>query len=101
VEAEPMGEKRGAWINRISPVVIITPLANDDLSGPRGEANHFYFKGSYSGPRFQHSSIFRKRTRKADPRIATQPSKMAQRKVALQPVADIVIFCDRPIKIAL
>jgi len=29
--------KRGARINSISPGIIITPLANDELTGPRGE----------------------------------------------------------------
>ncbi|MBQ3759252.1 MAG: SDR family oxidoreductase, partial [Synergistaceae bacterium] len=29
--------KRGATINSISPGIIITPLANDELHGPRGE----------------------------------------------------------------
>ena len=29
--------KRGARINTISPGIIITPLANDELSGPRGD----------------------------------------------------------------
>jgi NAD(P)-dependent dehydrogenase (short-subunit alcohol dehydrogenase family) len=29
--------KRGARINAISPGIIITPLANDELKGPRGE----------------------------------------------------------------
>jgi NAD(P)-dependent dehydrogenase (short-subunit alcohol dehydrogenase family) len=29
--------KRGARLNTISPGIIITPLANDELSGPRGE----------------------------------------------------------------
>lgn len=29
--------KRGATINSISPGIIITPLANDELKGPRGE----------------------------------------------------------------
>ena len=29
--------KRGARINTISPGIIITPLANDELNGPRGE----------------------------------------------------------------
>jgi NAD(P)-dependent dehydrogenase (short-subunit alcohol dehydrogenase family) len=29
--------KRGARINAISPGIIMTPLANDELSGPRGE----------------------------------------------------------------
>ena len=28
--------KRGARINAISPGIIITPLANDELNGPRG-----------------------------------------------------------------
>lgn len=35
-EAERWG-KRGARINAISPGIIITPLANDELSGPRAE----------------------------------------------------------------
>jgi NAD(P)-dependent dehydrogenase (short-subunit alcohol dehydrogenase family) len=29
--------RRGARLNTISPGIIITPLANDELSGPRGE----------------------------------------------------------------
>ena len=29
--------KRGARINTISPGIIVTPLAKDELSGPRGE----------------------------------------------------------------
>ena len=29
--------KRGARINTISPGIIITPLAKDELTGPRGE----------------------------------------------------------------
>ena len=29
--------KRGATINSISPGIIMTPLANDELKGPRGE----------------------------------------------------------------
>ena len=29
--------KRGARINTISPGIIVTPLANDELSGSRGE----------------------------------------------------------------
>ena len=29
--------KRGATVNSISPGIIITPLANDELHGPRGE----------------------------------------------------------------
>jgi len=28
---------RGAWITAISPGIIITPLAPDELTGPRGE----------------------------------------------------------------
>jgi NAD(P)-dependent dehydrogenase (short-subunit alcohol dehydrogenase family) len=34
-EAVPWG-KRGARVNTISPGIIITPLANDELKGPRG-----------------------------------------------------------------
>jgi NAD(P)-dependent dehydrogenase (short-subunit alcohol dehydrogenase family) len=29
--------KRGARLNTISPGIVITPLAKDELSGPRGE----------------------------------------------------------------
>ncbi|MBR3651311.1 MAG: SDR family oxidoreductase, partial [Victivallales bacterium] len=29
--------RRGATVNSISPGIIITPLANDELKGPRGE----------------------------------------------------------------
>jgi NAD(P)-dependent dehydrogenase (short-subunit alcohol dehydrogenase family) len=29
--------KRGARVNAISPGIIVTPLANDELRGPRGE----------------------------------------------------------------
>ena len=29
--------KRGAGVNTISPGIIITPLAKDELTGPRGE----------------------------------------------------------------
>ncbi len=38
VMAEAVGwSKRGARINTISPGIIITPLAKDELTGPRGE----------------------------------------------------------------
>jgi NAD(P)-dependent dehydrogenase (short-subunit alcohol dehydrogenase family) len=30
--------KRGARVNTISPGIVITPLANDELTGPRGES---------------------------------------------------------------
>ena len=30
--------KRGARVNTISPGIVMTPLANDELSGPRGES---------------------------------------------------------------
>jgi NAD(P)-dependent dehydrogenase (short-subunit alcohol dehydrogenase family) len=29
--------KRGARVNTISPGIVITPLAKDELTGPRGE----------------------------------------------------------------
>jgi NAD(P)-dependent dehydrogenase (short-subunit alcohol dehydrogenase family) len=35
-EAANRWGKRGARINRISPGIVMTPLANDELSGPRG-----------------------------------------------------------------
>jgi NAD(P)-dependent dehydrogenase (short-subunit alcohol dehydrogenase family) len=38
VKAEAVNwAKRGARVNTISPGIIMTPLANDELSGPRGE----------------------------------------------------------------
>jgi NAD(P)-dependent dehydrogenase (short-subunit alcohol dehydrogenase family) len=38
VMAEPVTwGKRGARVNTISPGIIITPLAKDELTGPRGE----------------------------------------------------------------
>lgn len=30
--------KRGAQVNKISPSIIMTPLAKDELTGPRGDA---------------------------------------------------------------
>ena len=38
--------KRGARVNTISPGIIITPLANDELSGPRGKGYRRYIEGS-------------------------------------------------------
>jgi len=38
--------KRGARINSISPGIIITPLANDELKGPRGEGYRRMIDGS-------------------------------------------------------
>jgi len=37
VMAEAVRGKRGARINTISPGIIMTPLARDELTGPRGE----------------------------------------------------------------
>lgn len=38
VKAEAVNwAKRGARVNTISPGIVMTPLANDELSGPRGE----------------------------------------------------------------
>ena len=37
--------KRGATINSISPGIIMTPLANDELKGPRGEGYRNMIKG--------------------------------------------------------
>jgi NAD(P)-dependent dehydrogenase (short-subunit alcohol dehydrogenase family) len=44
-EAVRWGE-RGARINTISPGIIITPLANDELSGPRGAGYRRMIEGS-------------------------------------------------------
>lgn len=41
--------KRGARINTISPGIIMTPLANDELSGPRGEGYRNMIKKSAAG----------------------------------------------------
>lgn len=41
--------KRGATINSISPGIIITPLAADELKGPRGEGYRNMLKASPSG----------------------------------------------------
>ena len=37
--------KRGATLNSISPGIIITPLANDELNGPRGEGYRRMIEG--------------------------------------------------------
>jgi NAD(P)-dependent dehydrogenase (short-subunit alcohol dehydrogenase family) len=47
-EAVRWGE-RGARVNTISPGIVITPLANDELSGPRGEGYRRYIEGSAAG----------------------------------------------------
>jgi NAD(P)-dependent dehydrogenase (short-subunit alcohol dehydrogenase family) len=41
--------KRGARINTISPGVIMTPLAKDELKGPRGDGYRRMIEGSASG----------------------------------------------------
>jgi len=41
--------KRGTRINTISPGIVITPLANDELSGPRGAAYRNMIEGSPVG----------------------------------------------------
>jgi NAD(P)-dependent dehydrogenase (short-subunit alcohol dehydrogenase family) len=41
--------KRGARINTISPGIIITPLAKDELSGPRGESYRKMIEGGAVG----------------------------------------------------
>ena len=47
-QAAPWG-KRGATVNSISPGIIITPLANDELKGPRGEGYRNMLKKSPAG----------------------------------------------------
>lgn len=42
--------KRGARINTISPGIIITPLAKDELTGPRGEGYRRMIELSGAGP---------------------------------------------------
>jgi NAD(P)-dependent dehydrogenase (short-subunit alcohol dehydrogenase family) len=41
--------KRGARINTISPGIIMTPLANDELTGPRGDGYRKMINGSPAG----------------------------------------------------
>jgi NAD(P)-dependent dehydrogenase (short-subunit alcohol dehydrogenase family) len=41
--------KRGARVNTISPGIIITPLAKDELSGPRGDGYRRMIEGSAAG----------------------------------------------------
>lgn len=41
--------KRGARINTISPGIIMTPLAKDELTGPRGESYRNMIEGSVAG----------------------------------------------------
>jgi len=41
--------KRGARVNTISPGIIITPLANDELKGPRGEGYRRMLEVSAAG----------------------------------------------------
>ena len=47
-QATPWG-KRGATINSISPGIIITPLAADELKGPRGEGYRKMLEASPAG----------------------------------------------------
>jgi NAD(P)-dependent dehydrogenase (short-subunit alcohol dehydrogenase family) len=41
--------KRGARVNTISPGIVMTPLANDELTGPRGEGYRRFIEGSAAG----------------------------------------------------
>jgi NAD(P)-dependent dehydrogenase (short-subunit alcohol dehydrogenase family) len=41
--------KRGARVNAISPGIIMTPLANDELKGPRGDGYRRMIEGSAAG----------------------------------------------------
>ena len=41
--------RRGARVNAISPGIIITPLARDELTGPRGEGYRAMLLGSPAG----------------------------------------------------
>jgi NAD(P)-dependent dehydrogenase (short-subunit alcohol dehydrogenase family) len=41
--------KRGARVNTISPGIIMTPLAKDELSGPRGQGYRRMIEGSAAG----------------------------------------------------
>ncbi|MNV64686.1 3-alpha-hydroxysteroid dehydrogenase/carbonyl reductase [compost metagenome] len=41
--------RRGARVNTISPGIIVTPLAKDELAGPRGEGYRRMLEGSAAG----------------------------------------------------
>jgi NAD(P)-dependent dehydrogenase (short-subunit alcohol dehydrogenase family) len=41
--------KRGARVNTISPGIVMTPLAKDELTGPRGEGYRQMIEGSAAG----------------------------------------------------
>jgi NAD(P)-dependent dehydrogenase (short-subunit alcohol dehydrogenase family) len=41
--------KRGARVNTLSPGIVITPLANDELKGPRGAGYRRFIDGSSAG----------------------------------------------------
>jgi hypothetical protein len=41
--------KRGARVNTISPGIVMTPLAQDELGGPRGAGYRRMIEGSVSG----------------------------------------------------
>lgn len=43
--------KRGARVNTISPGIIMTPLAKDELTGPRGDGYRRMIEASPVGPR--------------------------------------------------
>ena len=45
----PKWAKRGATVNSISPGIVITPLANDELRGPRGEGYRRMIAGMPAG----------------------------------------------------
>ena len=45
----PKWAKRGATVNSISPGIVITPLANDELRGPRGEGYRKMIAGMPAG----------------------------------------------------
>jgi NAD(P)-dependent dehydrogenase (short-subunit alcohol dehydrogenase family) len=47
-EAVRWGE-RGARVNTISPGIVMTPLAKDELGGPRGEGYRRMIEGSAAG----------------------------------------------------
>ena len=48
--------KRGARINSISPGIIMTPLANDELEGPRGDGYRKMINGSAAGAQLEHQT---------------------------------------------
>lgn len=61
--------KRGARINTISPGIILTPLARDELTGPRGEGYRRMIERCPAGRRYTCTREGRPRHQQSQPRV--------------------------------